>query len=43
MIVLSHFLNMSKSKGNKVILCNEAFTSKTCGNCGFLQEYNYCN
>ena len=44
MLVLSHFsfkqtlLNMSKAKGNKVIVCNEAYTSKTCGNCGFLHS-----
>ena len=55
-LLLCHFsfkqilLNMSKSKGNKVILCNKAFTSKTCGNCGFLhlklgsnREYNCYN
>ena len=42
MLSLSHFafrqilLNMAKSRGCEVIICSEAYTSKTCGNCGFL-------
>ncbi len=31
-------LNMGKSRGCEVIICSEAYTSKTCGNCGFLHS-----
>jgi putative transposase len=44
MLALSHFsfkerlISMGKSKGCKVIICNEAYTSKTCGLCGYLNN-----
>lgn len=44
MLALSHFkfrtllLHMSKMKGCKVDICSEAFTSKTCGCCGFIKK-----
>ena len=44
MLSLSHFnfkqllCNMGDSRGCKVIICSEAYTSKTCGNCGNLNS-----
>ena len=44
MLALSHFsfkqrlLHMAKSRGCKVKICNEAWTSKTCGNCGSINK-----
>jgi IS605 OrfB family transposase len=44
MFALSHFrfkmrlAQKTSQYGNKVIICNEAYTSKTCGNCGMLNE-----
>lgn len=44
MLSLSHFafknmlINMGKSRGCKITICSEAYTSKTCGNCGFINN-----
>jgi putative transposase len=44
MMTLSHFsfkqrlLHMAKYRGCKVIICSEAYTSKTCGCCGNLKQ-----
>ena len=44
MLSLSHYafkqrlLHMAKSRGCTVVLCSEAYTSKTCGSCGHLNE-----
>ena len=43
MLSLSHFkfkqrlLDMAETRGCKVKICNESYTSKTCGNCGKLK------
>ena len=44
MLALSHYkfkkrlLEMGESNGCKIIICNEAYTSKTCGKCGNIKD-----
>jgi putative transposase len=49
MLSLCHFsfkcrlLEVAKSRGCKVVICDESYTTKTCGNCGFIHDHIGCD